>query len=705
MSGQLAGIGAAKLINVRLGHEQARIARIMLDAVDAFDAARPSDRLAVAESFKARFGAVIPRGLDYKSLFRKSRAARIAEAAARADGRDVGVARARAIIGKRLDNKTSARGLAGNREFVEHWWGLVTKYNRKSAPAYRALLAELADEAHPIPGIGTWRDVWAKENGGIRPEPWMTCPWGPLSGAPQGWSWRNIQNLNPPPEVMDAVRKGTGAAYMNYMPLTHQTRVGLESCEYVEFDDVWMEQKVSYGANRSAQRVVGLVGCDVATGYLFGMLFRPRTENDDGTRDTIRQTYMRWEIAHLLCDVGISKRRLVIDCERGTAAVDDDLEQSVRDVVGDGVEVRVLRGGRHSKPLSDGDWGGTAKGNPRGKPHVEGSHVIAKNMLAFVSGSVGGGRGAQPEWAAGMDREDEALRRCVRALVPQGQEAGLMAQLRSPYLDWSKYSEIVYKVYQAVNERRDHRLEGWEESGFTVQMWRRGERDLWQPMSELAKTMQLLDDESARKLLDRIEGDPSLTKRRRMSPQEAWDVRAKDRVKVGDWAAPKILGERLACRSVCSDRLELSYKDDLTRASVSIYGMLDDGSFLERGQEYLVWVNPLRPGTAYICDLETHYLGTAKVVVPVRRGDMAGLQEQMHVVRMAESDLRRRLAPIAASRQRERLRDRRHNLSVLGGAANLAALGLDGKTAGKVAADEPMRRLAEADEDINEDFN
>jgi len=89
---------------------------------------------------------------------------------------------------------------------------------------------------------------------------------------------------------------------------------------------------------------------------------------------------------------------------------------------------------------------------------------------------------------------------------------------------------------------------------------------------------------------------------------------------------------------------------------------------LERGSEYLVWVNPLNPGTAYICDIETRYLGTARVIVPVRRGDMAGIQEQMRVVRIAEADLRRRLAPIAAARQRTRLRDRQHNLAVLSGA-------------------------------------
>ena len=57
-----------------------------------------------------------------------------------------------------------------------------------------------ADEGIAAMGAHAWPfdagDVWAEENGGIRPEPWMTCPWGPLSGAPKGWSWRNIQNLN-----------------------------------------------------------------------------------------------------------------------------------------------------------------------------------------------------------------------------------------------------------------------------------------------------------------------------------------------------------------------------------------------------------------------------------------------------------------------------------------------------------------------------
>ena len=150
-----------------------------------------------------------------------------------------------------------------------------------------------------------------------------------------------------------------------------------------------------------------------------------------------------------------------------------------------------------------------------------------------------------------------------------------------------------------------------------------------------------------------------------MSPAEAWRAREKERVKLGDWAAPKLLGVNLAQKCRVSDHLEMSFRDDLTRSTVSIYALLDDGSFLERGAEYLVWVNPLNPAAAYVCDLETRYLGKARVVVPVKRGDMAGLQQQMSVVRAAEADMRRRLAPIAAARQRERLRDRRHNMAVL----------------------------------------
>ena len=665
MSSAIAGSDVAKLLHVKLDFRRARAARIMLRAVDAFDAAKPSDRSAVAERFKAEYGALIPRGLDVKSLFRKARKARLAEDEARRSGADVGLARAAAILGSQLVNRATARGLAANREFVEYWWSLVTKFNRKNAPAYNALLTVLA-KGDPIPGFGTWRQIWAAENGGVPPPDWMKCPWGPITGtAPKGWSWRNVQTINPPPEVLTAVRKGTGAAYMEYMPTVHQTRAGLESCECVEFDDVWLEQKVNYAGNRHAQRVVGLVGYDVATACFFGMLFRPRTENDDGTRETIRQTYMRWEIAHLLCDVGVSARRLEVDCEWGSASVSRELEADIRDVVGDRFEVVINRGGRHSKPLSDGDWGGVGKGNPRGKPHVEGGHALAKNMLACLPGSVGGGRGAQPEWATGMDMEDEALRRCVRALVPQEREAGVLAQLHSPYMDWSDFAEKAYMVYDAINHRRRHKLEGWAESGFMVPMWRRDPHDAWQPMSELAKIMKLMGDGDARRLLDRIEGDPELTTKRQMSPAEAWDARAKERVRLGDWAAPRLLGLNLAQKCKVSDRLELSYKDDISRASVSIYGLLDNGSFLERGAEYLVWVNPLNSGVAYVCDLATRFLGTAQVIVPVRRGDMAGLQHQLRVVRAAEADMRRRLAPIAAARQRERLRDRRHNIAVL----------------------------------------
>ena len=665
MSGRIVGVEAAKLLHTRLGFDEARKARIMLKAVAAFDAAGPREKYAVAERFKAEYGAVVPRGLDYKSLARKSRAARLAEAEARRSGVDVGVARARAILGKQLDNKASARGLAANREFVEFWWDLVTRNNRKNAPAYQALLAVLAS-GDPIPGMGTWQQIWASENGGVPPPDGMPCPWGPLTGqAPKGWSWRNVQTINPPPEVLTAVRRGTGAAYMQYTPLVRQTRAGLESCEYVEFDDVWLDQKVNYAGNRHAQRVVGIVGVDVCTANVFGVLFRPRTENDDGTRETIRQVYMHWEICHLLCDVGVSARRLVIGCEWGSAAVSRELEAAVRDVVGDRFEVEVKRGGRHSKPLSEGDWGGVGKGNPRGKPTVEGSHTLAKNMLASLPGFVGGGRGAQPEWANGMDIEDEALRRCVRALVPQEREPGLLAQLRSPYMDWSEFAEKVYAVYDAVNRRKVHSLEGWEENGFTVPMWRRDPNGLWLPMSALAETVRLMDEASARRFVERIEGDPALMTRRRMSPAEAWDARAAERVKIGPWAAPTLLGPKMAQRCRVSDRLEIEYKDDLARTSVSIYGVLDDGRVLERGSECLVWVNPLNPGTAYITNPDGEYLGTARVIVPVRRGDMAGIERQMRYVRAAEADLRRKLAPIAASRQRDRLRDRRHNLAVL----------------------------------------
>ena len=265
-------------------------------------------------------------------------------------------------------------------------------------------------------------------------------------------------------------------------------------------------------------------------------------------------------------------------------------------------------------------------------------------------------------------------------------------------MDWKDFSDKVYGVYDAVNRRKVHKIEGWEENGFTVPMWRRSPNGSWLPMSELAETVRLMDEASARRFVERIEGDPALMTRRRMSPAEAWKAREAERVKFGPWAAPTLLGPKLAQRCKVSDRLEISYKDNLSRMSVSIYGVLDDGRVLDRGSECLVWVNPLNPGTAYITNPNGGYLGTARVVVPCRRGDIAGVERQMRVIRAAEADMRRKLAPIAASRQRDRLRDRRHNHAVLasaGGFEDPVGASGDGyslaELAGAVTNEEPAQ--------------
>ncbi len=92
---------------------------------------------------------------------------------------------------------TAQSALVHNRAFRDYWTTLVCSNRRKTAPAYRQLLERLA-RGEEIPGVGTWRDVFAREHGGIHPAPDMACPWSPFTlDAPRGWTLRNLMRHAP----------------------------------------------------------------------------------------------------------------------------------------------------------------------------------------------------------------------------------------------------------------------------------------------------------------------------------------------------------------------------------------------------------------------------------------------------------------------------------------------------------------------------
>lgn len=625
-----------------LPFEAARRIRALASALAAFAAA--DDKAEAAGRIALELEPLGVRGISCQSLYRKLKELRDAGGNVRAilDGR----------VLRRLD---AERGVSANKELIGHWHQLCADNRRKSAPAFRALLTELRGGVS-IPGCGTWRQLWATEHGGVQPPEEMPCPYS-MESLPAGWS--RLMRMKPDAYALTACRTGTMAAALSALPQVIRTRVGLAPCQVVQVDDAWHEVKVEWAGNRHAQRVAEIVMVDVLTGHIVGWLAKPIRERDDGTREVLRQEWMAYFIAHLLCDIGIPSAGCLVMGEHGTATLDSQMQSAIAEVTG-GL-VRFGAGGLLSKPLAAGLYGGTARGNPRYKGIVEGLHALLKNELGAVKGHIGGGRGAEPEDAAAMERADQELRAIARAA--EESHPGITARLRFPYLNYYDYLTLAELAYERIDTRTDHHMEGWERCGFITGQWRPARNQAWLPLQAL----DAMDAKAAAAFRSLIESDDALYRTRQLSPREAFASRAGELHRYDAAAAVTLMGERLARACVCSDKLELVYKDESTLRECRVVGVLDGGELLERGASYQVWVNPLNPMVAYVADKDGRFLGTAQVNTPARYDDQEGIGRQLGVRQRAISAERKKMAPILIGKIARANADAQHNAMVLTG--------------------------------------
>lgn len=654
-----------RTLHETLGSEDARLAKALAAAVLRF--ARAVDKAAEAEAIRIELAPLGVRGLSVKSLYRKAQAMRQGGALAIVDGRKL---------------RRQAVGLESNQEFRDHWTSLVLSNRRKTAPAYRALFAQLAGGMR-IPGVGDWRDVWAADHGGIRPAPDMQCPYKPYTDTPKGWSAASLARLAPGKYALAAARQGTMAATMAYIPDVPRTRVGLALCQCVQIDDMWHEVKVEFAGNKRAQRVAEFAMIDVLTGFAFGWLPKPVRERDDGTLEVLRSEWVRYLIAHLLCNVGIPEAGCLIMGERGTASADAALRQTLADVSGG--KVRFGAGGMLSTPLARGLFDGRPKGNPRYKGLREGFNALLKNELGALRGHMGGGRGREPEDAYGMEKDDARLRSIATAL--EQTRPGALSRMRLPYMPYSDFLEFARLAYDQLNNRTWHEMEGWDECGFIAGEWRPTADSPWLPIGALEK----MEPPRAAAFRNLIDSGAMDYRTRRMSPAEAWASRAGEIKTVGDFAAPLILGDGLARVCRCDDKLQMAFRDETTLRRLVVAGVLDGGATLERGKSYRVWVNPLASHKAYVADEGGRYLGTAPVQIPFNHDDEQGAHRALGIRQQAIAAERKEMAPYIRRRVAEAAEAARVNaLEIFGEdpvetAAAVSALAWEAEEAGVVA--------------------
>lgn len=634
-----------RLVHEELGFEEARRVKALDRAIRGFIDAR--DKAAFLAEVRPALEALGVRGVSLPSMYRK--AALYVE-----NGKNW-----RTLMDKRIARRLKGPGgLAGNGEFREWWSALALSNKRKTAPAYRRMIAMLRN-GDRIPGVGDWRDLWAADHDGVRPPEGMPCPYHVGGLVPRGMSYRNMMALMPSDFAVTAARKGMMAAQMSYIPDVPRTRVGLAPCQVVQIDDMVHEVKVAWDGNHFAQRVMDLSMIDVLTSCTVGWLCFPMREDDEGRLKTVRGEWVRYLMAHLLCDVGIPESGLLVMGEHQTAKVDGALLKALNEAAPG--KVRFSAGGVLSTPLGKGLYTGRPKGNPRFKALLEGKHSLIKNLLGDTRGHMGGGRGAEPEEVYGMEQADERLRRVAAKL--EASRPGLLGRLSLPYMPWTDYWELARGAYEAADDRTWHSLEGWRECGFETGEWRPSPDSPWMPMASLKR----MDPKAAVAFESLIAADPALFRMRRMSPREAFASRTGELRRLDGVAAMLVMGEGLARPCRCDDKLQLLYRDDSTMRRLTVAGVLDGGRTLERGKCYQVWHNPLNGGMAYVADESGRYLGTAPVMVAASYGDKEAVERNLGIRNRALGLEKKQVNPYVRKRQAEANEAARRNaLEILG---------------------------------------
>lgn len=631
-----------RLIHEHLPYDEARATKELISAMQEFVVATDKERCAL--DIAARLEPLGVRGLSLKSLYRKA-------AAMQQSGW-------RGVVDGRILRRLERSGIAGNQEFCDHWQVLVTDNQRKTAPAWRALMQAI-NAGDRIPGLGTWCDIWRAENPGQTPP--SVCPYGvmaPHDQVPRGLSYTALMRLRPTAFGVTASRIGIMRASTDYLPDVLRTRVGLMRCQVIQLDDMWDNAKVMFGANRFGERVVELSAVDVLTGRIICHLSKPILRREDDTRQVLRSEWARYIMAHIICNLGYPGKLLIMG-EHGTATADSELQGILSEISGGSITFGA--GGLLSQPLARGLYDGRPKGNPKYKGLIECLHSLKQNEMAAIKGQIGSrdSMDNEPENIYGMDKQQLALATAVTALTPHN--PGIQERLAWPWLQWGDYAALKDAYYAAINARTWHQMEGWTDCGFVAAEWRPAIGQPWMPISSLDAM-----GEAAAPVRALVQANTDLFRHRRMSPEEAWHYRANEVQPLGDWAAPLIMGDNLARVCEVNDRLEMSYKDNTTMRTHTIYAMIG-GIPLERRMEYKVWVNPLDASKAYIADLQGRFLGVAKVAQAACHDDFEHLQKALGVRQQALSAEMRKLRPVAHKRLREQAADaRRNSIEILG---------------------------------------
>lgn len=534
-------------------------------------------------------------------------------------------------------------------EFIDYWKFLVEQNQRKCKPAYRALLRQLSE----------WR------TGAGDPIPGYSSPPvnSMLNDFPNGWSYRNLMRHIPERHELAASRQGKQAARA-HLPSVHTTRVGLYPLAHVQFDDRWCDFEVIVG-QRGTARLLEFGAVDFFTGLMFPPALKPRIRNmETGKMQVLNERDFRLYIAWFLTDIGWDARGTILNMEHGTAALRGNVVEQLQFLTGGAVS--IVKGGIDTTPILPGQHQSRAKGNPRAKALKEGLgnllHNEAADMIA-MPGQVGKDRDSQPESHHGRTKENETLL-AIANLYP-----AIANELRMGFLRLEQAVDLMHRIYDRLNQRTDHKIEGWEKAGLMLPEFRMTAGQPWQSLA----IVDQWPDTQRQMIQGLIQSDPTLRRLRRMSPAEAWEHRLskEHNRKLPLSALPAILGQDLGKIRTVREKSFIFQDSELGPGNHYYLAecMSHAGpELLKNGSEWLTFVHPFRPEILIVCKPDGAYHGICRRQNIPTANDFSAIRKEhgkmQSLYNQALADTARRADTYGTRRE-----DQAHNARVIARAA------------------------------------
>ena len=542
-----------------------------------------------------------------------------------------------------MDRRSAAFALGNGMPLAarDHWHVYCLKHKRKMKPAHTDMLANFRN-GEVIPGVGSWKDAYAKERGGELPD---VCP--PFF-VPRSLSYWSCTRHKPSKHDLALARIGQSAAD-DFRPLIATTRAlpgggpAILPGQIYMFDDIVHDHKVvDFGANDNRPyRPIELDCLDLGSGFLCGM-FLLRCHTDIETEETvknIREKHMRFFIAHVLMDCGYRKEGTILIDEHRTAHIPTDVAEYIGKFT-DGA-VTFNRSGIEGEPVLKGLFGEAPRGNFRFKAALESLRNLQHNRLDALPGQTGKDRNHAPQENYGREKKHGALMRALMKLSPHSQRA-LFELCRMGYCTFTEFSQIANEAYNEIGSDTEHDLEGWEACGYLMKEFVAIPGGRGEPIDEIF-AMQKTDPESYEGVMALIRANPArYTRTRKLSRQEVWNRRT-GMERLPWWHAPAILGKENAVEWTVTDHYELEKENHpVLGAGPHVYiakleTPMKQRVMLRARETYLTYVSPLMPQWMIVCDAKGSVLGRCERKYITNRLDVAGMaksQTQTGIVKM-----------------------------------------------------------------------